>query len=83
MFVVAVMPRQLFDHRVGGGQQRLRNGETERLRGLEIDDEIEFGGLQDRKVGGLFAFQNTPNIDANAGAGARPGPGRYDCSFTA
>jgi len=28
----------LFDHLVGGGKQRLRQGEPECLRGFEIDD---------------------------------------------
>jgi hypothetical protein len=27
-----------FNHLVGGGKQRLRNAEAERLRGLEVDD---------------------------------------------
>jgi len=28
---------------VGGGEQRLRHGEVERLRGLEIDQKLEVG----------------------------------------
>jgi hypothetical protein len=31
----------------------MRNSKPERLGGLEIDDEIEFGRLLDRDVGGL------------------------------
>ena len=34
---------RLFDHLVGGGEQRLRHGEVERLRGLEIDQKLELG----------------------------------------
>jgi hypothetical protein len=34
--------------------------------GLKVDDEFEFGGLQDRKVGGLFARENTAVVDAYA-----------------
>ena len=30
-------PRRLFDHFVGGGEQRLRDGKAERLGGLEIN----------------------------------------------
>jgi hypothetical protein len=36
---------------VGRSQQRFRDGEAERLGGLEVDDKFEFGRLYDRKVG--------------------------------
>ena len=32
------------NHRVGAGEQRRRNGEAERLCGLEIEHELDFGG---------------------------------------
>ena len=34
-----------FDDLVGAGEQRQRNVEAERLRGLEIDQKFEFGWL--------------------------------------
>ena len=35
--------------------------ETERLGGLEVDDEVEFGRLLDRDIAGLRAAQNLVN----------------------
>ena len=32
----------LFDHLVGAGKQRGRNSEAERVRGLEVNDQLEF-----------------------------------------
>ena len=34
---------RLFDHLVGGHEQRGRNCEAERLGGPEVDDEFKFG----------------------------------------
>jgi len=39
--------RSLFDHLVGGGDQRLWDHQTKRLRGLEIDHKLELGWLFD------------------------------------
>src|SRR6516164_1094912 len=50
---------------VGGRQQRFRDGEAERPRGLEVDDEFDFCQLLHRQVGWFLAFQNAPGIDAN------------------
>jgi hypothetical protein len=38
--------------------------EAERLRGLEIDDRVEFGGLHDRQVGGPFALEDSADVGA-------------------
>jgi len=35
----------LLDDLVGANQYRLRDGEPQCLLGLEVDDELEFGGL--------------------------------------
>src|SRR5262249_20992174 len=52
-----------FDHLVGEREQPVRNLETKRLRGLEIDDQLEFGRQHDRQVGGLVALGNATDID--------------------
>src|ERR1700734_1494080 len=55
----------LLDHLVSGGQQRLRDGEAERVGGLEVDDQLDFYGLLDRQIGWFLAFENAPGINAN------------------
>ena len=51
-------PFNSFDHLVGAGQQRRRHLDAERLRGGQIDNQLELGRLLDRKVGGLRPPQN-------------------------
>src|SRR6516162_8871612 len=56
----------LFSHLVGDGEQRLRNIETERFGGFEIDDELKFGWLLDWKVRGLRSLKNFVNVPGSA-----------------
>ena len=44
--------------RIGSRQQWGRYLRPNRLRSLEIDDQLEFGGLLDRQIARLFAFEN-------------------------
>src|SRR5205809_3475308 len=54
-----------FDHLVGAGEQRWRNFEAERPGRLQVDDELEFGGLQDREVCGLGALEDLTGVGAD------------------
>jgi hypothetical protein len=54
----------LFDHLVGNGEHARRNSEAERLRRLEIDHQLEFGGLKDRKIGKFRTFENSAGVNA-------------------
>jgi len=38
----------------------LRHGEAEHLGGLQIDDQLEFGRLLDRQIGGLGTLRIFP-----------------------
>ena len=59
-------PSCLFDHLVGAAEQRERKREAERLGGIEVDDQLDFGGLLDRQVGRLLALENAAGVDAGA-----------------
>ena len=54
------------DHFVGPADQRQREGKTERLGGLEIYDELDFGDLLYREVGGLITLEDLSNKNACA-----------------
>jgi hypothetical protein len=44
----------LFDHLVGDGQQSIRDFDPKRLRGFQIDKELEFGRPLDRDIRRFF-----------------------------
>src|SRR5262249_39022351 len=52
----------LFDHLVGGGENRIRHGHAEGLGGLEIDDELEPGRQLDRQLARLGTIENAIDI---------------------
>jgi hypothetical protein len=54
--------RLLFNHLVGAADQRERHGNTERLCGLEVNNQFYFADLLDRQVGGLLALENAAGI---------------------
>src|SRR5215470_2021677 len=55
-----------FDDLIRSQQQRLRDGQAERLRGLEVDDQFEFRGLLHRDVTRRRAPQDL--VDERRGA---------------
>src|SRR5664280_699343 len=62
----------LFDHLVGGGEQRRRNGKAERLGGLEIDRQFVLRRRLHRQVGRLLALEDAVDIIRRATV-------RFDC----
>src|SRR6266446_5584507 len=54
-----------FDHLVGAREQRRRDGEAECLSRGQIDNEIEFGRLLDRKIARLCTTKNFIDILAS------------------
>src|SRR5262249_31422496 len=53
-----------FDHGVGAGDERRRNFEAERLRGLKVDDEFEPRRLQHRQIGDVRLLEKERDIRA-------------------
>ena len=54
----------IFDQLVSGGEQRQWYCKAECLRGIDVDDKLEFGWLLDREIGGrLSAFENAIGVD--------------------
>ena len=56
----------LFDDVIGSGNERWRNGDAERPRGLQIDHEFKFVWVLDGKIGWLGAFQDAIDIGSRA-----------------
>ena len=55
-----------FDHLVGTDEERLRDCESERFGGPEVNHQLELGRLFDRKVGGFRAPEDAIHIIGTA-----------------
>jgi hypothetical protein len=58
----ALVEHRLLDDLIGSNQNRLRDGEAESLCRLHVDDEFELGGLLDRGITRLGAFEDSVNV---------------------
>src|SRR5215472_6921728 len=56
--------RASFDHLVGAGEDRWRDGDAELLGSLEIDDQLEGRRLLDRQVGRLGTLEDPSGVKA-------------------
>src|SRR5690242_21126536 len=54
--------RPSFDHQVGAAKQRQRDGKAEGLGRLQIDDQLDLGGLLNWKIGRLFPLENPASV---------------------
>ena len=57
--------KQLLDYFVSEQLQRVGYLNAERSGRLQVDDEFEFGGLHDGKVGGLRALEDLTGLEAD------------------
>src|SRR5262245_53644193 len=53
-----------FDYLIDATEDRDWEGEAEPLGGLEVDDQLDFGDLLDRQVGGFLALENAARVEA-------------------
>ena len=62
----ALVEYALLDYLVRPQQERLGDGQTQSLGGLEVDHKLELGGLLDGEVARLGALQNLAYKDGRA-----------------
>jgi hypothetical protein len=55
----------LLDHLVGASDERSRDSDPHGSSRLEVDSQLELGGLQNRSVCGLLAFEHPSCVAAD------------------
>ena len=58
-------PQGLIDHLIGGRKQRRRKCHIQRLRGFQIDGQLEFAGRFDWQIGRPFTLEDAADVDAD------------------
>jgi hypothetical protein len=53
---------RLFDHLVGAGEHCRRHGKAERLRGFEVEHQLELDRGLDRKLARLLTFEDAVDV---------------------
>src|SRR5262249_6739116 len=56
--------KRLFDHFVGAGENRRRDGEAEYPGGLRVDDQLERARLHYGQVRRFCTFEDAPSVDS-------------------
>jgi len=69
--LAALVEHALFDHLICPEKEWLRDGQPERPRGLEVDDQLESSRLLDGQICGLRAFENLVDESHRLAPGVR------------
>jgi len=59
-----------FDDLIGAGEKQGRDRQTERFRGLEIDDQLQGDRLPDRQIGRFGAVEDPSGVNADMAEGS-------------
>src|SRR5262249_53900153 len=60
-----VQQKSLLNHLVGKREHRRGHLKAERLRGFEVDDQLELGRLQNRQIGRSGAFEDSTGVNGD------------------
>ena len=63
--MAVVSGERSFDHLVSVGKYRLRHSQPERLRGVEVDYQLEFSWLLDRQIDWLGPVKDLSGVNAD------------------